>query len=50
LFTLAEAGREAATASRRHRQDWLNGRLAGRTAAERGDSLRVAPLLLRIAG
>ena len=49
LFTLTGEGREAAAASRRHRQDWLNGRLAELTAAERDDLLRVAPLLLRIA-
>ena len=49
LFTLTGEGREAAEASRRHRQDWLNGRLAELTAAERADLLRVAPLLLRIA-
>ena len=49
LFALTGEGREAAAASRRHRQDWLNGRLAELTAAERDDLLRVAPLLLRIA-
>jgi DNA-binding MarR family transcriptional regulator len=49
LFTLTGEGREAAMASRRHRQDWLNGQLAELTAAERDDILRVAPLLLRIA-
>ncbi len=49
LFTLTGQGREESTASRRHRQDWLNGRLAELTAAERDDILRVAPLLLRIA-
>jgi DNA-binding MarR family transcriptional regulator len=49
LFALTAEGREASTASRRHRQDWLNGRLAELTAAERDDLLRVAPLLLRIA-
>jgi DNA-binding MarR family transcriptional regulator len=49
LFTLTEEGRAAAAASRRHRQDWLNDRLAGLTAAEREDILRVASLLLRIA-
>jgi hypothetical protein len=43
LFTLTEAGQAASTASRRHRQDWLNGRLAERAAAERADLLRVAP-------
>jgi len=49
LFALTGEGREAAAASRRHRQDWLNGRLAELIAAERDDLLRVAPLLLRIA-
>jgi DNA-binding MarR family transcriptional regulator len=49
LFTLTEQGRAAATASRRHRRDWLNGRLAELSAAERADIARVAPLLLRIA-
>jgi DNA-binding MarR family transcriptional regulator len=49
LFTLTDQGRAAATASRRHRRDWLNGRLAELTAAERDDIARVAPLLLRIA-
>jgi DNA-binding MarR family transcriptional regulator len=49
LFTLTAEGRDAATASRLHRQDWLNGRLAELTAAERDDLLRVAPLLLRLA-
>jgi DNA-binding MarR family transcriptional regulator len=49
LFTLTEQGRAAVTASRRHRRDWLNGRLADLTAAEREDIGRVAALLLRIA-
>ena len=49
LFTLTDEGRAAVTASRRHRRDWLNGQLAGLTAAERDDIARVAPLLLRIA-
>ncbi|HEX3489898.1 MAG TPA: MarR family transcriptional regulator [Streptosporangiaceae bacterium] len=49
LFSLTEQGRAAATASRRHRQDWLNGQLAELTAAERADIVRVAALLLRIA-
>jgi DNA-binding MarR family transcriptional regulator len=49
LFSLTEQGRAAVTASRRHRRDWLNGRLAELTAAERDDIARVAPLLLRIA-
>ncbi|MFI5998772.1 MarR family winged helix-turn-helix transcriptional regulator [Streptomyces sp. NPDC051362] len=49
LFTLTDEGREACAVSRRHRQDWLNGRLAELSAAERDDIRRVAPLLLRIA-
>jgi DNA-binding MarR family transcriptional regulator len=49
LFTLTEQGRAAVTASRRHRRDWLNGRLAELTAGERDDIARVAALLLRIA-
>ncbi|MGH3245269.1 MAG: MarR family winged helix-turn-helix transcriptional regulator [Trebonia sp.] len=49
LFSLTEQGRAAVTASRRHRRDWLNGRLAELTAAERDDVARVAALLLRIA-
>jgi DNA-binding MarR family transcriptional regulator len=49
LFTLTEQGRAAVTASRRHRRDWLNGRLAELTAAERDDIARVAALLLCIA-
>ena len=49
LFTLTDQGRAAVAASRRHREDWLNGRLAKLTAAERTDIARVAALLLRIA-
>ncbi|WP_436533304.1 MarR family winged helix-turn-helix transcriptional regulator [Actinoplanes sp. HUAS TT8] len=49
LFTLTETGQAAVTASRRHRRDWLNGRLAELTPAERDDIARVAALLLRIA-
>jgi DNA-binding MarR family transcriptional regulator len=49
LFTLTEQGRAAATASRRHRRDWLNGRLAELSPDERDDITRVAALLLRIA-
>lgn len=49
LFSLTDQGRAAVTASRRHRRDWLNGRLADLTAAERDDIARVAALLLRIA-
>lgn len=49
LFTLTDQGRAAVTASRRHRRDWLNSRLAELTAAERDDIARVAALLLRIA-
>jgi DNA-binding MarR family transcriptional regulator len=49
LFALTETGRAAATASRRHRRDWLNGRLAELTASERAELLRAADLLLRLA-
>lgn len=49
LFSLTDQGRAAVTASRRHRRDWLNGRLAELTADERDDIVRVAALLLRIA-
>ncbi|MBR7833986.1 MarR family transcriptional regulator [Actinospica durhamensis] len=49
VFALTEQGQQASTASRRHRQDWLNARLGELTAAERADLLRIAPLLLRIA-
>jgi DNA-binding MarR family transcriptional regulator len=49
IFALTDAGAEAADQSRRHREDWLNGRLAALTAAERAEIARVAPLLLRLA-
>jgi DNA-binding MarR family transcriptional regulator len=49
LFTLTDQGRVAVTASRRHRRDWLNGRLAELNDDERADIARVAALLLRIA-
>ncbi len=49
LFTLTGQGRAAVTASRRHRRNWLNGRLAELTEGERDDIARVAALLLRIA-
>jgi DNA-binding MarR family transcriptional regulator len=49
LFSLTEQGRVAVTTSRRHRRDWLNGRLAELTAAERADIARVSAVLLRIA-
>jgi DNA-binding MarR family transcriptional regulator len=49
LFTLTSEGRTAVAASRRHRRDWLNGRLVDLTASERADIARVATLLLRIA-
>ncbi|WP_431278217.1 MarR family winged helix-turn-helix transcriptional regulator [Leifsonia poae] len=42
-FTLTDAGRAAVAASRRHRRDWLNGRLAELSATERDDIARVAP-------
>ncbi|MER7279243.1 hypothetical protein ABT369_32875 [Dactylosporangium sp. NPDC000244] len=49
LFALTDQGRAAVTASRQHRRDWLNSRLAELTDAERDDIARVAALLLRIA-
>ena len=49
LFTLTGQGRAAVTASRRHRRDWLNGRLSELSTADRDDIARVAALLLRIA-
>lgn len=48
-FTLTDAGRTAATASRRHRRDWLNSRLSELTQAERAEVAAVAPILLRLA-
>lgn len=49
IFRLTERGSAAAAESRRHRQVWLNSRLAELTPAERADIARVAPLLLRLA-
>ncbi|HEX7662357.1 MAG TPA: MarR family transcriptional regulator [Pseudonocardiaceae bacterium] len=49
LFALTEAGRSAMDAARRHRRDWLNGRVAELTVEERAAIARVTPLLLRIA-
>ncbi|MFF2051833.1 MarR family winged helix-turn-helix transcriptional regulator [Leifsonia sp. NPDC058194] len=49
IFRLTEHGAAAATASRLHREDWLNGRLAELTPAERASIAHVAPLLLRLA-
>jgi DNA-binding MarR family transcriptional regulator len=49
LFSLTDAGRAAAAASRAHRRDWLNSRLAELTSEQLADIARVAPLLLRIA-
>jgi DNA-binding MarR family transcriptional regulator len=49
VFALTDEGKTAVTASRRHRRDWLNRRIAELTAAERADIARVTPLLLRIA-
>lgn len=49
VFTLTEQGRAAVAASRRHRRDWLAGRLAGLTPAERDAIAVAAPLLLRLA-
>lgn len=49
VFTLTPRGRAAADASRRHRHDWLRGRVAQLTPEQRADIARVAPLLLDIA-
>jgi DNA-binding MarR family transcriptional regulator len=49
IFSLTESGKAAATASRSHRRDWLNARLAEFTDAERTDIARVSAVLLRIA-
>ncbi|MGC3995542.1 MAG: MarR family transcriptional regulator [Propionicimonas sp.] len=49
LFALTDEGRLAVTASRRHRRDWLNGRVAELTPDERAAVARVAPLLIRMA-
>ncbi|WP_417564000.1 MarR family winged helix-turn-helix transcriptional regulator [Microbacterium sp.] len=49
LFALTTAGRRAVTASRRHRRDWLNGRIAALTADERAVIAAAAPLLTRLA-
>jgi DNA-binding MarR family transcriptional regulator len=49
LFALTDEGRAVVTASRLHRRDWLSGRLAALSAAERDDIARAAILLLGIA-
>jgi DNA-binding MarR family transcriptional regulator len=49
VFRLTAQGRAAAVASRQHRRDWLNGRLAELTADERAQISRAAALLLRLA-
>jgi DNA-binding MarR family transcriptional regulator len=49
LFTLTEDGVAASAASRRHRRDWLNGRIAELTAEERDVVARAAEILLRVA-
>lgn len=49
IFSLTETGRAAATASRRQRRDWLNGRIAALTPDQRADIARIAPLILHIA-
>lgn len=49
ILRLTERGEAAATASRRHRHDWLDGRLAALSPAERADILRASRLLLRLA-
>lgn len=49
LFALTDAGRVAVTASRRHRRDWLNSRIAELTTEERAAIAAAAPLLTRLA-
>lgn len=49
LFTLTEAGRSAADASRRHREEWLTRRLDALTSSDRAALARAIPLLLHIA-
>ncbi|MEN0084759.1 MAG: MarR family transcriptional regulator [Leifsonia sp.] len=49
LFALTDSGREAVTASRRHRRDWLKGRIADLTADERAIVAAAAPILIRLA-
>lgn len=48
-FTLTDRGRTAVEASRRHRRDWLDARVAELHPEERAEVARVAALLLRIA-
>lgn len=49
LFALTDDGQAAVTASRRHRRDWLNGRVADLTADERAIVAAAAPILIRLA-
>lgn len=49
LFALTAAGRHAVTASRTHRRDWLNGRIAELSATERATLTAAAPILIRLA-
>ncbi|WP_062464727.1 MarR family winged helix-turn-helix transcriptional regulator [Demequina soli] len=49
VFALTREGRAAAAASRKHRRDWLDTKLADLTPTERADIARAAPILLRIA-
>ncbi|GAB3386977.1 hypothetical protein GCM10027568_06110 [Humibacter soli] len=49
LFSLTDLGREAVSASRRHRRDWLNSRVAELTADERDAIAAAAPILIRLA-
>jgi DNA-binding MarR family transcriptional regulator len=48
-FSLTPEGRTAAGASRQHRRDWLDARLAELTDEDRAAIALVSPLLLRIA-
>lgn len=49
IFSLTEAGKAAATASRSHRRSWLNGKVAELTPAERAIVAQAASILLRVA-
>ncbi len=49
LFALTTQGRDTVTASRRHRRDWLNSRVAQLSATERATLAAAAPILIRLA-
>ncbi|MBN9606328.1 MAG: MarR family transcriptional regulator [Actinomycetales bacterium] len=49
LFSLTESGRQAVTASRQYRRDWLSRRLAELSDGERAALSAAAPILIRLA-